>query len=61
MLDFDEKASQVFETLKQSRIRVGTKDLLIAAVAIANRSTLLTRNLADFNRIPGLRAEDWST
>ena len=35
-------------------------DLKIASIAIANDALLLTRNLSDFSKIPGLRVEDWS-
>ena len=34
-------------------------DLKIASIALANDSTLLTRNTNDFQRVPGLRIEDW--
>jgi len=33
-------------------------DLKIAAIALANDATLLTRNLSDFNKVPDLHAED---
>jgi len=49
-----------FRKLQASRVRIGTMDLRIAAIAIANDATLLTRNLSDFGKVPGLRAEDWS-
>lgn len=55
LLAFDGAAVQEFE-----RLRVGTMDLKIAAIALAHGATLLTRNLGDFGKIPGLRAEDWS-
>jgi tRNA(fMet)-specific endonuclease VapC len=60
IIDYDEKAVAVFESLRQARVRIGTMDLKIAAIAIANDATLLTRNLIDFGKVPELRAEDWS-
>jgi tRNA(fMet)-specific endonuclease VapC len=35
-------------------------DLKIAAIAIANNATLLTRNMSDFSQIKELSAEDWT-
>jgi len=35
-------------------------DLRIAAIAIANDLTLLTRNAIDFERVPNLHFEDWT-
>jgi tRNA(fMet)-specific endonuclease VapC len=60
VLDFDEKAAEIFERLRQAKIRIGTMDLKIAAIALANDATLLTRNLSDFGKVPDLKAEDWS-
>ncbi len=60
VIEYDEKAADEFERLRQARLRVGTKDLQIAAIALANDAVLLTRNLSDFARIPNLRCEDWS-
>jgi tRNA(fMet)-specific endonuclease VapC len=57
---FDEKAASQFERLRHARTRVGTMDLKIAAIALANDAILLTRNLTDFRKVPDLRAEDWS-
>lgn len=36
-------------------------DLRIASVALANDMTVLTRNRVDFERIPNLTVEDWTT
>lgn len=38
---------------------IGLNDLLIAAYAQALGLTLVTNNLREFNRIPGLRIENW--
>jgi tRNA(fMet)-specific endonuclease VapC len=38
---------------------VGPNDLMIAAIALANRLTLVSHNTAEFSRIPGLALEDW--
>jgi tRNA(fMet)-specific endonuclease VapC len=34
-------------------------DMLIAAQAIAQNFTLVTHNLKEFNRVPGLKCETW--
>ncbi len=59
LLSFDRKAADVFDELNQQRLRVGSMDLRIAAIAIANQMTWLTQNTVDFERIPGLPIEDW--
>jgi tRNA(fMet)-specific endonuclease VapC len=59
LLSFDRKAAEVFDELNQQKLRVGSMDLRIAAIAIANQMTLLTQNTVDFERIPGLSIEDW--
>ena len=60
VVQYDEKAAAHFERLKQTKVRIGTMDLKIAAIALANNATLLTRNLSDFGKVPGLNVEDWS-
>jgi tRNA(fMet)-specific endonuclease VapC len=60
VVPFDEKAAAEFERLRQAKIRIGSMDLKIAAIALAMGATLLTRNLSDFGKIPGLRIEDWT-
>ena len=32
---------------------------MIAAIALANRLTVVTSNLSEFGRVPGVTVEDW--
>lgn len=45
--------------LRRARVAVGLVDVMIAAIAIENDETLLTRNLRDFRRVPGLRVDTY--
>ena len=38
---------------------IGPNDLMIAAIALAHRLTLVTHNTAEFSRVAGLTLEDW--
>lgn len=60
VLDFDEKAAAVFKELKSQKIRIGTMDLKIASIAIANDAILVSRNLSDFLQVPNLSVQDWT-
>ena len=59
VLPFDDDAATTFEALQGQRIRIGTMDLKIASICLAHDATLLTRNLVDFEKVPGLRVENW--
>ena len=59
ILPFDDQAADEFTGLQKLRLRVGTSDLKIAAIALTRDATVLTANLRDFARVPGLRVEDW--
>jgi tRNA(fMet)-specific endonuclease VapC len=60
VLPFDAAAISAFDGLKSQRIRVATMDLRIAAIAQSRGLILLTRNLSDFGKVPGLTTEDWT-
>jgi tRNA(fMet)-specific endonuclease VapC len=60
VLDFDENAADVFQRLRQARIRTGTMDLKIASIVLSRGDTLLSRNLVHFSKVPDLHVEDWS-
>jgi tRNA(fMet)-specific endonuclease VapC len=57
---FEQAAEDQFQFLKAQKLRIGTSDLKIAAVALANNLMVVTRNRQDFGRVPGLKLEDWS-
>ena len=59
MLSFDSKAAVVFDDLNHQSLRVGSMDLRIASIAIANQMTLITKNSVDFERVPRLSIQDW--
>lgn len=40
---------------------IGTLDLLIAAQALRLGATVVTHNIEEFSRVPGLTVEDWQS
>ncbi|HTU21056.1 MAG TPA: type II toxin-antitoxin system VapC family toxin [Gemmataceae bacterium] len=60
LVPYDQASENHFQHLRSMRLRVGTQDLKIAAIALANNVVLLTRNRRDFAQIPGLVLADWS-
>jgi tRNA(fMet)-specific endonuclease VapC len=59
-IDFDLEAESIYYQLRQQKIRIGTQDLRIASIVLANKATLLTRNYRDFSQIPNLIIDDWT-
>jgi tRNA(fMet)-specific endonuclease VapC len=59
ILPFDEHALRIFADLQRRRLRAGSMDLKIAAICLAHDALLLTRNLSDFQKVYGLRVENW--
>jgi tRNA(fMet)-specific endonuclease VapC len=60
ILDFDEAAFDIYNQLLKQKIRIGTQDLRIAAIALSLNGTVVTRNLKDFEKVPNLEIVDWS-
>ena len=52
-------AGHIRTSLEAQGTPIGSNDLLIAAIAIANNLTLVTHNVREFSRISDLRYEDW--
>jgi tRNA(fMet)-specific endonuclease VapC len=61
MLRLDIEAAQQFDRLREQRKlkKIGRGDLLIASITLANRATLISRNVKDFRQVPGLQVENW--
>lgn len=64
ILDFDSAAAiaygKVRRDLEKAGTPIGALDTLIAAHALSRNLTLLTHNLKEFKRVPGLKVEDWT-
>jgi tRNA(fMet)-specific endonuclease VapC len=62
-LPFDNAAADVFGRLRAYLESLGTPigpyDLQIASIALVHQLTLVTHNVAEFSRVPGLTVEDW--
>ena len=63
VLDFPSAAAVTFGEvrlrLKRAGTPIGSYDLLIAAHALEQGLTLVTNNLKEFKRVPGLELENW--
>ncbi len=60
LMGFRAAAAVEFQRLRKLGVRIGTMDLRIAAIALANDAIVVTRNIIDFQKVPGLRLEDWT-
>ena len=56
---FDERSADEFDKLRADKLRIGTMDLKIAATALVHDALLLSANMRDFARVPGLKVENW--
>ncbi len=61
--DFDETAAEIYgqmrANLEGKGTPIGSNDLLIASIALANDLILVTHNATEFARVPNLQIEDW--
>ena len=54
-----EEAADIRRTLEQQGNTIGAHDILIAATALRHRAQLVTRNVREFSRVPGLQVVNW--
>jgi tRNA(fMet)-specific endonuclease VapC len=63
ILPFDSEcaaqAARLRATLEAAGTPIGPHDTLIAATALRHQATLVTRNVREFGRVPGLRCVNW--
>jgi len=63
ILPFDESALWIYGDLRadleSKGTPIGALDTLIAAHALSLQSTLVTNNLREFERVPGLMLDNW--
>ena len=59
IIPFTALEADYFKSLQKQRIKIGTQDLKIAAIALTHDALLVSNNLKDFKRIPGLKVESW--
>ena len=57
--DFPQSYARVRAHLESTGLKIGDRDTIIAAHALAVRATLVTRNIREFARVPGLVVENW--
>ncbi len=57
--DADLHYAQIRVDLERTGESLGANDLFIAAHALASDCILVTDNLREFSRVPGLRVENW--
>jgi tRNA(fMet)-specific endonuclease VapC len=64
-LPFDDKAAEIYgqirNRLEQAGTPIGSNDLTIASIAIANNVILVTHNTGEFGRVDNLHLEDWES
>jgi tRNA(fMet)-specific endonuclease VapC len=60
ILNFTVEAIVKYEELLSLKLGVRANDLRIAAIALVENATVVSRNLSDFRRVPNLNVENWA-
>jgi tRNA(fMet)-specific endonuclease VapC len=59
IVSFETAAANAFDLLRKQKVRIGSQDLKIAAIALTQAALLLSANLRDFLHVRGLQVENW--
>jgi len=59
IISLSAEAVDLFNGFRKSGIKIGTMDLKMACIVMANNVLFLTANRRDFEKVPGLRFENW--
>jgi tRNA(fMet)-specific endonuclease VapC len=57
--DFPDHYARVRAQLERRGWKIGDRDTIIAAHALALGAVMVTRNVEEFGRVPGLKVENW--
>jgi tRNA(fMet)-specific endonuclease VapC len=60
ILSFSEEAIARYEDMRTQKLGIRAMDLRIAAIALEHGATVVTGNVRDFQRVPGLTVVSWS-
>lgn len=56
----DRRYAEIRHSLESQGMPIGANDLLIAAHAVDENAVLVTDNVIEFRRVPGLQVENWA-
>lgn len=62
-LPFDDRCAEIYGNIRADLVKngtpIGSNDIQIASITLANNLMLVTHNVREFSRIAGLQIEDW--
>ncbi len=59
--EFSSAYAQIRDTLEAEGQKIGDRDTIIAAHALSLGAVLVSRNVREFERVPGVKVENWET
>lgn len=64
ILPFDSRCAREYASirsyLEKEGKKIGPNDLMIASIARVHNAVLITHNMREFKRVPGIELEDWA-